>query len=88
MKYIVIKDDKLNSMAKTIVSNIVDAMSEEELALLEEVSLMEEIHSEAEKERYYELEDKFSELMYDAIENLNEYLAEEIVSRAFGIIMN
>lgn len=88
MKYIVIKDDKLDAMAETIVSNIVDAMSEEELALLEEVSLMEEIHSEAEKERYYELEDKFSELMYDAIENLNEYLAEEIVSRAFGIIMN
>ena len=88
MKYIVIKDDKLDAMAETIVSNIVDAMSEEELALLEEVSLMEEIHSEAEKERYYELEDKFSELMYDAIENLNEYLAEEIVSRAFGIVIN
>lgn len=88
MKYIVIKDDKLDAMAETIVSNIVDAMSEEELALLEEISLMEEIHSEDEKERYYELEDKFSELMYDAIENLNEYLAEEIVSRAFGIIMN
>lgn len=88
MKYIVIKDDKLDAMAETIVSNIVDAMSEEELALLEEVSLMEEIHSEAEKERYYELEDKFSELMYDAIENLNEYLAEEIDSKAFGIVMN
>lgn len=82
MKYIVIKDDKLDSMAETIVSNILDAMTEEELELVEE------IHSDVDSDRFSELYDEFTYLMEDAIDMLNEYLVEEVVARAIGIIMN
>ena len=82
MDYIVIKDDKLDSMAETIVSNIIDALSEEELALIEE------IRSDVDSDRYDELQDEIADLVDDAIDNLNEYLVEEIVNRAFGIITN
>lgn len=80
MKYIVIKDDKLDSMAETIVSNILDAMTEEELALVEE------IRSNVDPKREYELDDDYTDMMFEAIDKLNEYLVEEIVARAFGII--
>lgn len=80
MDYIVIKDDKLDSMAETIVSNILDAMTEEELALVEE------LRSNVDPEREYRLDDDYTDIMFEAIDKLNEYLVEEIVARAFGII--
>ena len=82
MDYIVIKEDKLDSMAETIVSNIIEALSEEELALIEE------IRSGVDSDRYGELYDEISYLIEDAIDKLNDYLVEDIVNRAFGIITN
>ena len=82
MDYIVIKEDKLDSMAETIVSNIIEALSEEELTLIEE------IRSDIDSDRYDELQDEITDLVDDAIDNLNDYLVEEIVAIAFGIITN
>lgn len=82
MDYIVIKEDKLDSMAETIVSNIIEALSEEELALVEEIRLG------VDSDRFDELQDEISYMIEDAIDNLNDYLVEDIVNRAFGIITN